>query len=324
MTAIELREAPTLRGIPVPTVMGLPRCPRLRPGVAVVQRSPGCVQVGLRGEVLLLDGVPDHLVTMLNQLDGRSSVTDLLRREDAGWLPWLLTTLHQHHLLLDGVVHPARRSRVRVLGHGPTVAALLPLLLDAEVELTLVDQTVSPRTGRNPVRTLAASLAALGRVQVEPYRAWDESDADLTIVAGDVCEPDRVLTDRMLRTGSAHLVVRLQPGIAMVGPLVDPGRSACLRCADLRRSRAEPAWRMVALQLSRQQAPRDRLLETWAAATAAFHALKFMATRDSELLGASLHLERDGGETYHRWPPHPDCGCHDLIGLGPVCAGDQN
>ncbi len=290
---------------------GIPDHPRLRSGVTVVQRSPGCVQVGLQGEVLLLEQVPEHLVGMASRLDGRSTVADLLCREDSRWLPWLLTTLHQNHLLVDGPPEPAHPTWVRVLGHGPTVAAMLPLLLDAGVELSLVDLSGSSVTSRSPVRALAASLGSPRRVRVESRPSWDDPGADLTILATRTCEPDRVLTDRLLRASSAHLVIRHHPGTAIVGPLVDPGRSPCLRCSDLRRSRADPAWQMVALQLSRTEAPPDPLLATWAAATAAFQALTFLTSHRSDLLGGSVRLARDEGESYQRWPAHPDCGCQD-------------
>ena len=47
----------------------------------------------------------------------------------------------------------------------------------------------------------------------------------------------------------AHLPVRLRDGAGLVGPLVIPGVTSCLRCADLHRSDRDAAWPAVAAQL---------------------------------------------------------------------------
>ncbi|MGN6781524.1 MAG: hypothetical protein ACTHJH_08485, partial [Marmoricola sp.] len=45
-------------------------------------------------------------------------------------------------------------------------------------------------------------------------------------------EPARELLDDWLREGRSHMVVRVVDGRIVIGPLVVPGRTACLRCID--------------------------------------------------------------------------------------------
>ena len=50
--------------------------------------------------------------------------------------------------------------------------------------------------------------------------------------------------------GLAHLAVRLRDGVGVVGPLVYPGRTACLGCLDRTRGDLDPRWPAVAAQLA--------------------------------------------------------------------------
>ena len=62
-----------------------------------------------------------------------------------------------------------------------------------------------------------------------------------------------VADPRMLRDlhsqGVAHLPVRVRDGTGLVGPLVIPGVTSCLGCADLHRRDRDAAWPAVAAQL---------------------------------------------------------------------------
>ena len=46
-----------------------------------------------------------------------------------------------------------------------------------------------------------------------------------------------------------HLPVRVRDGTGLIGPLVIPGVTSCLRCADLHRSDRDADWPAVAAQL---------------------------------------------------------------------------
>ena len=49
--------------------------------------------------------------------------------------------------------------------------------------------------------------------------------------------------------GVPHLPVRVRDGAGLVGPLVIPGVTSCLACADLHRTDRDAAWPAVAAQL---------------------------------------------------------------------------
>ena len=58
-----------------------------------------------------------------------------------------------------------------------------------------------------------------------------------------------------------HLAVTASEAIGVVGPLVVPGSTACLRCLDFFRAGSDPAWPLILAQLasdgrSRQPATR--------------------------------------------------------------------
>ena len=74
---------------------------------------------------------------------------------------------------------------------------------------------------------------------------------------------DSLVADpRMLRELHAaripHLPVRVRDGAGLVGPLVLPGVTSCLRCADLHRSDRDAGWPAVAAQLRDTVGSADR------------------------------------------------------------------
>jgi hypothetical protein len=125
----------------------------------------------------------------------------------------------------------------------------------------------------------------------------------------------------LVAAGTAHLVATAYERVAVVGPLVRPGRSACLTCLDLHRVDRDPGWPLVAAQLSARGrrvdgqpvAPScDVVLAGVAAAlvTAAALAQVDDPTGDHDLSGARLELRPpDTAPRRRSWAPHPRCGC---------------
>jgi bacteriocin biosynthesis cyclodehydratase domain-containing protein len=134
------------------------------------------------------------------------------------------------------------------------------------------------------------------------------------VVVADGPEVDRVITDHLLRLDQPHLLVRSLGDAAWVGPLVLPGRTSCVRCADLTRRDADHEWPMVLAQLSRLRLPVPDLLTGWAASTAAAQALAFLAGQVPETAGATLELNADLHTELRPWPAHPECGCGWAVG----------
>ena len=146
-----------------------------------------------------------------------------------------------------------------------------------------------------------------------PLSHWSKPEGvrlDLTVVACDQPELDRVITDHLVRNDDVHLVVRCWGNGVSVGPLVLAGQTSCLRCADLVRSDADPHWPAVLRQLSRIRLASPPALLAWAASTATTQALAFLHGELPESAGATLELSWPAFVTrLRRWAAHPDCGC---------------
>ena len=111
-----------------------------------------------------------------------------------------------------------------------------------------------------------------------------------------------------------HLPVGVRETTAIVGPLVLPGTTACLRCTDLHRAEWDPAWPLLAAQLAderpRRAEPCDIVLATLAAAVGALQCLAQLDGGAPASLGGTLELALPDWRLRRRsWPPHRHCDC---------------
>ena len=140
---------------------------------------------------------------------------------------------------------------------------------------------------------------ANGRVDVVVLtRAWAMSDP---LVRG------------LQREGVPHLVATVRGQTGVVGPLVVPGSTSCLRCADLYRRDADAEWPLLAPQLTAGEAPPSGSTTTCllTAVTGALQVLAYLdGTAAPVVLGATLELRPpDPLPRLRRWPEPPECGC---------------
>lgn len=139
-------------------------------------------------------------------------------------------------------------------------------------------------------------------------------DADLVIRCRPWAAHDPVQDPTATRP-SAQLTVTVREGAVVVGPLVLPGRTSCLRCAELHRTDRDPRWPAVAAQLVAGRTPALRepttVLACLAAALAAAQILDhFDGVRIPDVIEATLELHPPEWRLRRRsWPPHPECGC---------------
>jgi hypothetical protein len=119
---------------------------------------------------------------------------------------------------------------------------------------------------------------------------------------------------RLVLDGTAHLLVEVRDATGVVGPLVLPGRTPCLRCLDLTRSDLDPAWPVLAHQLpaaGEGDAGCDGPLALAVAAQAAMQVLAMAdGTAVPATLGGTLEMALPDWRWRRRtWPAHTDCGC---------------
>jgi ThiF family protein len=162
----------------------------------------------------------------------------------------------------------------------------------------------------------AAGVArAVHRVAPEVRTADDPGRLpDLAVIVG---WPDPVLLASLIRDGVPHLVVHADEAIGAVGPLVVPGRSACVRCVDLSKAARDPAWPRILAQASGLSgAPAgtracDTVLAAAAAALATAQLLTFIdGAGPPAAVGSTLEVVLPEWQWQRRaWPAHPACTC---------------
>jgi hypothetical protein len=112
-----------------------------------------------------------------------------------------------------------------------------------------------------------------------------------------------------------HLAAAADEAIGIVGPLVIPGRTACLRCMDLTRADRDPAWPLILAQLLGRQPDLLACDAPLAAAVAAHTAAQALAFIDRPLeagavANGTLELVLPSWQWRRRtWLPHPGCDC---------------
>ena len=120
------------------------------------------------------------------------------------------------------------------------------------------------------------------------------------------------------RAGTPHLVATVRGETGVVGPLVLPGRSSCLRCAEAWRRDADPAWPRLAAQLAADDAvPSGATIAClFTALTAAVQVLAYLDGADEPAtVGATVELRPPSYlPRLRRWAPHRDCGCGAAVG----------
>jgi bacteriocin biosynthesis cyclodehydratase domain-containing protein len=220
----------------------------------------------------------------------------------------------------------ARRGlAVAVHGDGRLAVCVATLLASAGVGWVHVRAagTVRPEdTGTGYLtddvgrRRAVAVRAALRRVDASvrtgPFRA--DHGPDLVVLTDAVVpEPSRVAS--LTSAGVPHLSVRMRDGTGIVGPLVVPGLTSCLRCADLRRCDRDECWPHVAAQLAGKVQHAD-LASTQATAALAvsqvLHAVRWLKGTASAPATCDATVELDihaVGIRNRAWLAHPACSC---------------
>jgi hypothetical protein len=140
----------------------------------------------------------------------------------------------------------------------------------------------------------------------------DGTAPDLVVLARPWAASDPVAA-AWSRAGVPHLVATVRGATGVVGPLVVPGVTSCLRCADLHRRDADPGWPHLAAQLTAVEAPPSGATITCllTAVTAAVQVLAYLdGTAAPVAVDATLELgPPDLLPRLRHWTAHPECGC---------------
>jgi bacteriocin biosynthesis cyclodehydratase domain-containing protein len=291
---------------------------------------------------------PERTVQLLDLLDAADALDDAVETEPR-LLPDLLSLslLHRGTGAAGRVLARRRAATVAVHGAGRVGAVVAALLGGAGIgRLQVVDDgpvrpaDLSPAGIRDHLGdTRAAAATATVRASAPPSHLDTDRSAPpsqgarqraahrggaataatpaarptLRVVAPTGSEPKpEVLA--ATRSGP-HLLVAVRETTALVGPLVVPGVTPCLRCLQLARNDRDPGWSWLTAQLA--GAPRDveacdLALATLAAALAATPVLGYVddPSRRPPSTGGVLEFDLASSRLRRRAvPAHPACGC---------------
>lgn len=261
---------------------------RLRPGVPVLRRDPLTLQVGLRAPSAV-------------QLPDRASVRALL---DA-------LTAHRDPGALDD---DARHALARLAAADLLVEDAAGATPDSDLMLFGSDA---------PRRRIARAAGTIG-LTAEPtaadglddlldaagLRLDDRDPAVHLVVTGGPAR--RSLVDPLLRAGVPHLLVSGTGTARRVGPFVDPGRTACVRCVDAHESEADPRLPLLIEQAAHPHspiAPVDPLIGRLALTWAVRDLTRYLEGDEPSTWSTTVDIAPITAPTVTRWLRHPDCGC---------------
>ncbi len=219
---------------------------------------------------------------------------------------------------------PADAERSRTSPRGKTPGGKTP---HGEAPVGMAQAGKQP-AGKQPAGTAPAGKQTVGKQPAGKQPAGKRrggkaaanaplSVPDLAILAGRHSLEFRAA---LMRQRIPHLATSAEEAIGVVGPLVIPGRTACLRCLDLHRTDRDPAWPLILAQLGERESEPpacDAPLAAAVAAHAAAQALAFIdrpgeAAEAGAAVNGTLELVLPTWQWRRRtWPPHPDCNCGD-------------
>lgn len=159
---------------------------------------------------------------------------------------------------------------------------------------------------------IADAIAASGWIveRATWFGAADEAPRDdlpVIVVADHLVEPRRAAP--LVARDITHLPIVFTGGRTEIGPVVVPGRTACLACVGAHRCQIDPAWPHIAAQLIGRVPPQVGTAAAWEAGMVAVRMLS-----EGERHGAhSLTLRDDSlRRTWRAHRPHEECLCRSL------------
>jgi bacteriocin biosynthesis cyclodehydratase domain-containing protein len=298
----------------LPELVGLRR-PRWRPRVPALWRNATTIQFG---DDVVVDRLDVAHLAWLRLIDGTRTAEDLCaslafdpeqaRRllramlaagalDDASSAPsgWRFATVDQRH-----AAHQRWEAAMDQRRDPSAALAVIERRDHARVAI-IADGLLRD--------CLAASVEDGGLAEVAV------SAMATVLVLANAHHPDVPADPGSDRLDRPHLHVGVRGDRALIGPLVVPGHSSCLRCWHLHRRDADPHWPVVRVQWShagKADTAADPLLVRLAAAHAATLLRAWIDEPDDSRRwvdqAVELRMANPVGRTVPR-PPHPLCGC---------------
>jgi bacteriocin biosynthesis cyclodehydratase domain-containing protein len=294
---------------------GAPRHLVLRPGVRVVRRDRDHLQIGV-GESAVIAADTPEVRALLASLEAAQPVeaTTPAARECWGAL------LERGQVVdADAYFHElppaprAQQARSALFAHHPAdapwrLAARSAAGIAVLAEPRMVDLASQARE--------LLSLAGIRMARREPSAA-------LVLVGGEV---RRARLDPLLQAGTPHLLVTESEGSVRLGPFVEPGTTACLRCIDAALSEHDPRRALIVEQQAGRRGqgpvapPHDPALRLLSLALAVLDLTAYVDGDRPLTWSTTIEVSPDLALEGTPWKRHPRCGCAWANDL-PIAAG---
>lgn len=275
----------------------------LNPALPVLVRPDGDVQVGWDPRRARLVRPPSGLTA--------AALANLLRTMQSGVGSADLLTLARNR----GLTAPDELTDVvTALTEAGLVTTDRPHTRSASIRIH----------GRGPLSDLMASALRCSGARVRNtnlnHATVSPDNTDLVVLSDLLVPEPRVIHD-LHAARVPHLRVLVRDGTGLVGPLVIPGVTSCLRCADLHRSDRDAEWPAVAAQLRGTVGSADRATVLATAALAlnqVQRVITAIGTGDETApvaqppptLNTTLEFDVETcSTTARRWSRHPRCDC---------------
>ncbi|MDT5016070.1 MAG: hypothetical protein QOD39_2230 [Mycobacterium sp.] len=273
----------------------------LNPATPVLLRPDGAVQVGWDPRRAVLVSPPSDfsaavLAGLLRRLQSGATLAELQAQAgdvEPAVVADVIASLVDSGVVTSTAPRPARAASIRIHGRGPLSDLLAGALRCSGARITHSSRT---HAGAPPEPT------------------------DLVVLSDYLVSDPRVVRD-LHAAQVPHLPVRVRDGTGLVGPLVIPGVTSCLGCADLHRSDRDAAWPAVAAQLRDTVGSADRATVLATAALALNQVDRVIravrgglevggSTEPPPTLDTTLEFDVNAGSIVaRRWARHPRCPC---------------
>lgn len=266
----------------------------LRPGLPVLRRDEETLQVGLHPPLAVR--VPDtaEVRSLLDGLRDGTTPGDLSPSAAR-----VLDRLLGAGLAFAIGPEPPRRELTRARAQfGADAVRRLAARAGNPVGIRADDES----------RTVLADLVAAAGLEIDDVSpsVW------LVVAEGPVA---RARIDPLVRAAAPHLVVSGGAAGRRIGPFVEPGRTACLRCVDAHEAETDPRrpflveQAAMAAQADPVAEPLDPVLDRLALAWAVRDVCRYVEGDEPSTWSATVDLGPTDPPRLVRWLRHPHCGC---------------
>ena len=281
-----------------------PRHPLLRPGVRAVRRDRDHLQIGVGRSAVIAADTPEvrALLTSLESAQPIAATTPAA-------LACFAALLERGQLVdADAYFHElppdprAQQARSALFAHHPAdatwrLAARAAAGIAVLAEPRMVDQAAQAR-----------ELLALAGIRAGSRKP----SAALVLVGGEI---RRAHLDRLVQSGTAHLLITESEGAVRLGPFVEPGSTACLRCIDAALGEDDPHRALVVEQHAGHRGsgpvapPHDPALRLIALSMAVVDLAAYVDGDRPITWSATIEVTPDLALARTGWKRHPRCGC---------------